>query len=59
MKKDPVCQMLVEERNALTAESDDKVFYFCSSGCREKFLWEKTIPSTSTDNRMDLMSMPF
>jgi NADH-dependent peroxiredoxin subunit F len=42
MKRDPICQMPVEEKNALTAECDGKVFYFCSSGCREKFLREKT-----------------
>jgi len=42
MKRDPVCQMPVEEKNSLTAECDGEVFYFCSAGCREKFLREKT-----------------
>lgn len=42
MKKDPICQMLVEERNALTAECDGEIFFFCSAGCMEKFLREKT-----------------
>lgn len=48
---DPVCKMEVDERNAFTAECEGKTFYFCSEGCRDKFLQEKAckIPRTSYD----------
>jgi alkyl hydroperoxide reductase subunit F len=51
MKKDPVCNMEVEERAAFTAECEGKTFYFCSEGCRDKFMEEKVckIPRTSYD----------
>ncbi|MGD9632204.1 MAG: heavy metal translocating P-type ATPase [Pirellulales bacterium] len=39
MAIDPICGMTVDERTAkLTAERDGETFYFCSGGCREKFL---------------------
>ncbi|HBR21359.1 MAG TPA: copper-transporting ATPase [Nitrospiraceae bacterium] len=41
MKKDPVCNMEVEERDAFTTECEGETFYFCSEGCRDKFLKEK------------------
>ncbi len=51
MKKDPICNMDVDEKKALTTECDGQVYYFCSEGCRDKFLKEKTckIPRTSYD----------
>ena len=36
--KDPICGMTVDEATALHAERDGKTFYFCSDGCRQKFL---------------------
>jgi alkyl hydroperoxide reductase subunit F len=42
MKKDPVCNMDVNESDALKTECNGEVYYFCSEGCREKFLKEKT-----------------
>jgi YHS domain-containing protein len=42
MKRDPVCNMEVREESALTAECDGELYYFCSEGCREKFLQERT-----------------
>jgi len=42
MKKDPICNMNVNEDEALTAEHNGKIYYFCSEGCRDKFLKEKT-----------------
>jgi Cu+-exporting ATPase len=36
--KDPVCGMTVNEGTALRAERDGKSFFFCSDGCRQKFL---------------------
>lgn len=51
MKKDPVCNMDVREDGAITAECDGLRYYFCSEGCKEKFLKEKACktPRTSYD----------
>ena len=51
MEKDPVCNMEVDENTAIIAECDGVIYYFCSEGCKEKFLQEKTckVPRTSYD----------
>lgn len=51
MKKDPVCNMEVSEESAFTTECDGEIYYFCSEGCKNKFLKEKTckLPRTSYD----------
>jgi YHS domain-containing protein len=51
VKRDPVCNMEVREEDAVIAECDGEVFYFCSEGCRDKFLKERTCkaPRTSYD----------
>lgn len=48
-KKDPVCKMDVNEDEAIKTDYDGETYYFCSEGCRDKFLEEKThkIPRTS------------
>jgi len=46
MAVDPICNMEVDERTALSGERDGKTWYFCSEGCREKFLGDET----STEN---------
>jgi len=38
MKIDPVCKMEVAEAEAFTARCNGEVYYFCSHGCREKFM---------------------
>jgi uncharacterized membrane protein YraQ (UPF0718 family)/YHS domain-containing protein len=38
---DPVCGMKVDRTKALTAERNGKTLYFCSEGCRKKFLAER------------------
>lgn len=38
MAKDPICGMEVKEENALTAQKDNTMYYFCSKHCQEKFL---------------------
>ncbi len=48
MKKDPVCNMDVREENAVTAECDGLLYYFCSEGCKEKFLKERTCKTPRT-----------
>jgi alkyl hydroperoxide reductase subunit F len=42
MKKDPVCFMDVDEKKAIKAECDGVMYYFCSEGCKEKFVKYKT-----------------
>ena len=51
MKRDPVCNMDVEESKAITRECGGKIYYFCSEGCRDKFVVEKVceLPRTSYD----------
>ncbi|GMT46879.1 MAG: thioredoxin-disulfide reductase [bacterium] len=53
IKKDPICNMDVNAnvKNAITTECDGEIFYFCSEGCREKFLNERVckLPRTSYD----------
>ncbi len=38
MKTDPICQMEVQEGEAYTAEYEGQTYYFCSEGCRDKFV---------------------
>ena len=38
MATDPICGMSVNETTALHEERDGKTHYFCSEGCRQKFL---------------------
>lgn len=51
MKRDPVCNMEVSEEDAVTAECNGEVFYFCSEGCRDRFLEERVckVPRRSYD----------
>lgn len=41
MKRDPICLMEVEEDEAVTLKHKGKTYYFCSEGCRDKFLQVK------------------
>ncbi len=43
--------MEVNEKDAFTAECDGDIYYFCSEGCRERFLNERVckLPRTSYD----------
>ena len=38
MATDPICGMTVDEATARREERDGETFYFCSEGCRQKFL---------------------
>jgi alkyl hydroperoxide reductase subunit F len=51
MRKDPICNMDVREDPGIRAECNGEVFYFCSEGCRDRFLHEKSckLPRTSYD----------
>ncbi|MGA7564365.1 MAG: YHS domain-containing protein [Desulfobaccales bacterium] len=35
--QDPVCQTFIPRREALKAEKDGKVYFFCSEGCLKRF----------------------
>ncbi len=43
MAIDPICGMEVDEKTALSAEYEGKKYYFCSPGCRDKFLAQKVL----------------
>lgn len=51
LKRDPVCNMEVGEVGAITTDCNGMTFYFCSEGCRDRFLKESTckVPRTSYD----------
>lgn len=36
--QDPVCKVFIPRRNALKAQKHGEDFFFCSEGCRKKFL---------------------
>jgi uncharacterized protein len=36
--QDPVCNIFVPRRNALKLHKNGEDYYFCSEGCRKKFL---------------------
>jgi YHS domain-containing protein len=35
--QDPVCQTFIPRKEALKAEKDGKVYFFCSEGCLKRF----------------------
>ena len=37
MKKDPVCGMQVDEKNAVSSQKSGDKQYFCSSECKDKY----------------------
>ena len=47
--KDPVCGMTVDQATAIHAERDGKKYYFCSDGCRQKFL--STLAGAKADGK--------
>ncbi len=51
MKRDPVCNMEVSGDSGIATECDGVTYYFCSEGCRDKFLREKSckLPRSSYD----------
>ncbi len=38
MPKDPVCLMDVDENSEFKKEFNEKIYYFCSKFCLEKFI---------------------
>lgn len=41
MKQDPVCGSYVEETTRYKVKYYDKIFYFCSEECKDKFIATK------------------
>jgi len=41
--------MTVREEEAVTTDCDGVLYYFCSEGCRDKFLKERTCARTAYD----------
>jgi len=51
MKRDPVCNLLVDDAVAIPLKQNGKTFFFCSVSCRDKFLQEgeqKVSPGAKT-----------
>ncbi|QDT29460.1 heavy metal translocating P-type ATPase [Gimesia panareensis] len=46
---DPICHMQVDESTALNATVDDQTWYFCSQGCRDKFLAQHSENAASAE----------
>ncbi len=36
--QDPVCRTFIPRKEALKAEKDGKVYFFCSEGCLKRFM---------------------
>jgi uncharacterized protein len=36
--QDPICKIFIPRRNALKLHKNGEDYYFCSEGCRKKFL---------------------
>jgi len=49
MAKDPICGMEVDEKTALRVEYEGETYYFCSPGCRDRFLSEKGLLEPTAD----------
>ena len=39
--EDPICKVCVPKKQALTLKDNNKIVYFCSTECREKFIATK------------------
>jgi len=49
MAIDQICGMEVDEKKALSAEHEGQTYYFCSPGCRDRFLSEKGLLEPTSD----------
>src|SRR5689334_14240441 len=64
MAKDPVCGMTVETDTPHRAEHEGKTYYFCSAGCRAKFVADPgryltpSAPDTSPSSKAKLWTCP-
>ena len=48
MAIDPICGMTVDEQTATSALRDGVIFYFCSDGCRRKFMAAEFLPMAAS-----------
>jgi YHS domain-containing protein len=56
--KDPVCGMSVTSRSPQMALSEDTAVYFCSAGCKSKFLANPAKYSIVLGNSMNPLRRP-
>ncbi|MGE0609061.1 MAG: heavy metal translocating P-type ATPase [Pirellulales bacterium] len=56
MAIDPICGMTVDEKSPLKAERNGQMFYFCSPGCRQKFM-AGAEPSSRVEHGLPLHSL--
>jgi alkyl hydroperoxide reductase subunit F len=49
MMRDPICNMECSEDTAVKTEFQGETYYFCSEGCRDRFLEERTCAKPRTD----------
>jgi NADH-dependent peroxiredoxin subunit F len=49
MKRDPVCNMECSADSAIRAEVEGEEYYFCSEGCRDRFLKERSSRGARTN----------
>lgn len=49
MNIDPICKMAVREDAALKVECDGLIYYFCSEGCKDKFLRKRACNRSAYD----------
>lgn len=50
---DPICHMEVDESSALHETADNQTWYFCSQGCRDKFLAQQAPNETDSDQETE------
>ncbi|QDU07443.1 heavy metal translocating P-type ATPase [Gimesia aquarii] len=50
---DPICHMEVDESSALHETVDNQTWYFCSQGCRDKFLAQQAPNKTDSDQESE------
>ena len=48
---DPICHMEVDESKALQETVDNQTWYFCSQGCRDKFLAQQVEKETQPESK--------
>jgi hypothetical protein len=59
MAKDPICGMKVNERSSLNLRFQGRVYYFCSSRCRDAFAREHSLSLQKDDSCYSCRRKPF
>lgn len=59
MAKDPICGMTVDEKTAISLNTGEWAYYFCSEHCLKKFAAQKNIPATNISASCQIKRQPF